>query len=134
MTNETKFILLVMTHHTKRIGIDINYNAAVHELTSATVLLIRSIKFSKSTRLKRGCCLRRCSSVANRSSWCFRMEPKRSTTTGRDLVVTAGVRRVHHAHTHARQLPALDGLWLWFSNIWTDSPTKRIFSATLMGT
>lgn len=30
-------------------------------------------------------------------------------------------------------VPALDGLWLWFSNIWTDSPTKRIFSATRMG-
>ena len=31
------------------------------------------------------------------------------------------------------ELPALDGLWLWFSNICTDSPTNRIFSATRMG-
>lgn len=30
-------------------------------------------------------------------------------------------------------LPALEGLWLWFSNICTDSPTKRIFSATRTG-
>lgn len=29
--------------------------------------------------------------------------------------------------------PARDGLWLWFSNICTDSPTKRIFSATRTG-
>ena len=36
---------------------------------------MRSIRFSKSTRLKRGCCLSLCSSAANMSSWCFRMEP-----------------------------------------------------------
>lgn len=29
--------------------------------------------------------------------------------------------------------PARDGLWLWFSNICTDSPTNKIFSATRTG-
>lgn len=51
-------------------------NATLNELTSATVLLMRSIRFSKSTRLKSGCCLSLCSSEANRSSWCFSMEPE----------------------------------------------------------
>lgn len=38
------------------------------------------MKFSKSTRLKRGCCLSLCSSEANVSSWCFRMEPETNRT------------------------------------------------------
>lgn len=45
------------------------------ELTSATVLLMRSMRFSKSTRLKRGCCFSLCNSAANKSSWCFSIEP-----------------------------------------------------------
>lgn len=43
--------------------------------TSATVLLTRSIKFSKSTRLKSGCCFSLYSSWAKASSWCLRMDP-----------------------------------------------------------
>lgn len=44
-------------------------------LTSATVLRIQSTTDSKSTKLKSGCCLSRCSSAAKVSSWFFRMEP-----------------------------------------------------------
>lgn len=43
--------------------------------TSATVLLTRSMKFSKSTRLKSGCCFSLYSSWAKASSWCLRMDP-----------------------------------------------------------
>ncbi len=38
-----------------------------------------------------------------------------------------------HTWTTLFHSPARDGLWLWFSNICTDSPTKRIFSATRTG-
>lgn len=76
---EVRQIVTFSFSHTERGSITIYYTA-VSELTSATVLLMWSIKFSKSTRLKRGCCLSLCSSAANRSSWCFSMEPKRNKT------------------------------------------------------
>lgn len=44
--------------------------------TSATVLRMPSTRFSKSTRLKRGCCLSLWSSAANMSSWCFSIDPE----------------------------------------------------------
>lgn len=98
--------------------------------TSATVLRIPSITFSKSTRLKSGCCLSLWSSAANVSSWCFSMDPALDTLTQvKDWPVSTQIQN----HVSTELLPALEGFWLWFSNIWTDSPTKRIFSATRTG-
>lgn len=96
--------------------------------TSATVLRMPSTRFSKSTRLKRGCCLSLLSSAANMSSWCFSIDPEQP----HEGSVT---KQNHHNNTWTSLFhsPARDGLWLWFSNICTDSPTKRIFSATRTG-
>lgn len=52
--------------------------------TSATVLLTRSMKFSKSTRLKSGCCFSLYSSWAKASSWCLRMDPVEKQTGSGD--------------------------------------------------
>lgn len=60
--------------------------------TSATVLRIPSTTCSKSTRLKSGCCLRRCSCAAKVSSWFFKMEPagQEGTVTGRQKTTRTG--------------------------------------------
>lgn len=94
------------------------------------MLRIPSITFSKSTRLKSGCCLSLWSSAANVSSWCFSMEPALDTL---NQVMDYTIQSQIQNRVSTAVSPALEGLWLWFSNIWTDSPTKRIFSATRTG-
>lgn len=70
------------------------------ESTSATVLLTRSMKFSKSTRLKSGCCFSLYSSWAKASSWCLRMDPveEEAVKSGRDHRTKALGRQVTRCH------------------------------------
>lgn len=60
--------------------------------TSATVLRMPSTRFSKSTRLKRGCCLSLWSSAANMSSWCFSIDPEQPHEG-------SVMKQNHHKHT-----------------------------------